>query len=204
MDLNAQPIRLGTHTWALGGPFAWVYLVQAPRPVLLDTGMTFMTDLLIRQIRHILGPQALWGIVHTHSHFDHLGCTAQLCDEFQPQYVAAHPRVQRVLDNPSAQTLIAMLNDQLAELAGPGGERFRLPAALQAVQGGEVLDLGAGVTLRIWDTPGHTRDSISLEVLPDRLVVVGEATGVPIRSLDDIQVEFLTSWQDYLAGIDLV
>ena len=204
MDLDTQPVQLGEHTWALGGPFAWVYLVRAPRAVLLDTGMTFMARLLIRQIRQILGSQPLWGIVHTHSHFDHLGCTAQLCEAFAPAFVAAHPRVQKVLDNPTASALIAMLNDQLGALAGPDAPRYSNPPELSPVVGGETIDLGDGCSLRVWDTPGHTRDSISLEVLPDKLVVVGEATGVPISSLDHIQVEFLTSWQDYIAGIETV
>lgn len=195
-----QPHKTGEHIWVLGGPHAWLYLVDAPKPVLIDTGMTFMTGPLSAQIRALLGDRKLYAILHTHSHFDHLGCTAALAEEHQPEILGCHPRMAALMERPRAVATMASLNDSMCQIMD-APERFVAPQGLQGIEDDAVLDLGDGIQVKALYTSGHTRDSMSWLVTPDRLLVVGEAAGVPITSLDDIQVEFLTDPDDYMDGI---
>ena len=198
-----DPIQLAPHTWALGGPFAWVYYVRGTRSVLIDTGMSFMTEGLLSQLQKVPGGDSLWGLLHTHSHFDHLGCTSAIRKALPVEYVAGHAYMQKVIGSAGAAMTISGLNNQVAQAFGSDA-LFEMPSHLDPIAQGDCIDLGQGVQVRVWETPGHTRDSISFEVVPDKVVVTGEAIGVPITSMQDIQVEFLTSYDDYRQGIETV
>lgn len=203
-DIDVQPTgQISDHVHVLGGPFAWLYLIDAPRPILLDTGMTFMAQELIGQVTDILDGRPLYAAAHTHSHFDHLGCTAQLQDTWPDMLPLGHPRVGKILERPGALATISMLNNQMSEAMG-SDDRFAVPNHWQGVEDGITFDLGDGVTMEARYTPGHTRDTVTWMILPDGLAVMGEACGVPIGSLEEIQVEFLTNPDQYLAGIKII
>lgn len=178
-----------------------MYLVDADRPVLLDSGMTFMYPELQKQIDAVLGERPLWGVIHTHSHFDHLGCTAQLVARYPGLEAIGHKRVADLLAKDKAVQLMAALNDGIGSAVGSVC-RFGSFAITRTVDERDVIDIG-GIVIQVLATPGHTRDSLSYWIDADEVVVVGEAAGVPTPT-GGVHVEFLTSVDDYLAGIEKI
>ena len=67
---------------------------------------------------------------------------------------------------------------------------------------GDEFDLG-GLTSRVIGAPGHTRDSLAFFVPELKALFPGEAAGVPLgMKAEEVQVEFLASFEDYIVSLD--
>jgi glyoxylase-like metal-dependent hydrolase (beta-lactamase superfamily II) len=105
-----------------------------------------------------------------------------------------------VLNSPRAVALIQKLSREAAETYGLPAPPFQpFPLHLHLKEG-EQLDLG-GVTVEVLETPGHTRDSLSFWILPDRILVVGEAAGVPNRE-GRVRPQFLADYLLYRRSLE--
>ena len=110
-----------------------------------------------------------------------------------------------LLQKPSALELMNRLSDShtAARRQSPRGEDLTIgPLALDvALKEGDELELG-GLTCKVYETPGHTRDSLSFYLPQTGALFAGDACGVleagPERA---VRVEFLSSYQDYLDSI---
>ena len=66
---------------------------------------------------------------------------------------------------------------------------------------GDEFDLG-GLTCRVYETPGHTRDSLSFYFPEIKALFPSEACGVPQGDAGSmVQVEFLASYQNYIDSL---
>ncbi|MCF6191679.1 MAG: MBL fold metallo-hydrolase [Candidatus Hydrothermae bacterium] len=192
-ELIQRPI--GPHVEVWGSPEAWVYWVQGEEAALLiDAGYTVHGPLWAQWIQARSRPSRLLHLL-THSHYDHLGGTPTLLEAFPEMEVGAHPRVTRVLASPRAVSLIQKLSREAAEAYGLPSPPFEPFPIHRPLQEGQQLDLG-GVTVEVIETPGHTRDSLSFWILPDRILVVGEAAGVPNRE-GRVRPQFLADYALY-------
>jgi len=69
---------------------------------------------------------------------------------------------------------------------------------------GDEIDLG-GLTCRVFEVPGHTKDSLAFYIPETGTIFTGEAAGVPeSREGTGIQACFLTSYDDYLASLEKI
>ena len=154
-----------------------------------------MWPLLQEQLPEALGSLPLRWHYLTHSHFDHIGCTPHLIRRYPSLAVGAHPYLGEVLKKPRAVERIRMLNEPLPEGVKPF-QPFALTARLQE---GDKLDLG-GVEVEVWETPGHTRDSLSFYLPEPGFLIPGEAAGVPDLS-GRIHPEFTQDYRSYVENI---
>jgi glyoxylase-like metal-dependent hydrolase (beta-lactamase superfamily II) len=147
----------------------------------------------------------------THSHYDHVGSASYLKAHVPGLRLAGHERVAGLLQKPSALELMNKLSDSHAKMreahsAGDTGEDLTvIPTELDvALKEGDELDLG-GLTCRVYETPGHTRDSLSFHFLEEDALFVGDACGVlEAEPEPHVRVEFLSSYQDYLESIERI
>ncbi len=191
---------LSPHVVVWGGPAVYVYWVEGERgQALIDSGYTVNASPLVAWVRQRRDPSRPLFHLLTHSHFDHLGATPALREAFPEMRVMAHARVRRVLGSSRAVALIQRLSEEAARSVGVQAPPFRPFEIDETIGEGDRVDLG-GVEIRVLETPGHTRDSLSYWVEPDGVLIPGEAAGVPdVRGV--VRPQFLASYRMYLESL---
>jgi glyoxylase-like metal-dependent hydrolase (beta-lactamase superfamily II) len=191
----------------LGHPSSPVYLLDSrDHPVIFDAGFSIMGPRYVEDIRSILGEREPSFLVLTHSHFDHCGAAGFLKRAFPRMSVLASPIAGAVLEKPRAIELIGKLSNEAVALAnGLGVDDAKpidfLPFSIdKTLSDGEVLPLGGNLTLRVIETPGHTRDSLSFHIPDIGVLLSGEALGIPDAS-GYIITECLSNYDQYAASM---
>ncbi len=159
------------------------------RAALIDTGCGFSP---IRPVVEALTDRPVC-VVQTHHHLDHIGGTHEFSDvlihplgvqglatEVPVGTLAAYARYAAGLE--AAFGLYAELDGRYFHLLGdahrvrprpPGPWRVRPVRATGTVDEGDVLDLG-GRALRVLHTPGHSPDSVSLDLAWEGILFGGD------------------------------
>jgi glyoxylase-like metal-dependent hydrolase (beta-lactamase superfamily II) len=196
---------LSEHTVYLGDVFFPAYYIVGEQTALVDAGIILSGPGIVRAFRERFGGDATihWNLI-THSHFDHLGSTPFLKRVFPGMKTAGSPIIEDILSNPRAVDTIRSLSGDTGDLTDQetglrlSFDRFELDRPLA---GDDRLDLGRGVGVVVIETPGHTRCSLAYFVEPDRVLFMGEASGVP-NAEGYIQSEFLSDFPAYLASLE--
>jgi 2-aminobenzoylacetyl-CoA thioesterase len=184
-----------------------VFLLDGPRPVLFDAGFSCLTSFYLRDARAVLGRRCPELLLLTHSHFDHCGGAAGFLDEFPGLKVMAAPKAQAVLARPNALKLIGELNQAAAEVMAQatggrtGNQPFKPFAVEGVVDGGDEIELGPDLSVRVLATPGHTWDSLSYYIPQKKILIAGEALGTGLAG-GSITTEFLVDYQAYVDSIE--
>ncbi len=192
-DVQIHPL---VSPWGRFGLYS--FFIDAPEPAIVDTGVATSPADGMSPALHQLGRRiedVRW-ILLTHGHIDHIGGAHALWElTGRRARVAIHEadapllRSRRaVVDRNLAIGLRyaptpTMEADQLAQAeAVISGE---LEPSL-VLRGGEELDLGGGVRIRVHHLPGHTAGSVAYEVLGqgdvftgDAVMLGGAASGIP-------------------------
>ena len=198
-----QEIAPGLHF--IGTAAVLVYLVQGKKKALVDAGMTVMGPLLRGQIETIVGglDQLDYQFL-THSHYDHISTTPLWQRHVESLTVVSHPRLAEIVTRPNAISLIQKLNATVLS------DELRCQEDVvvfdgftvdEHVKDGDIYDLGGGITVHTYFTPGHTQDSITYYLPHAKAIIPGEAAGVPDIH-GKILPEFLQSYEDYMASLE--
>jgi 2-aminobenzoylacetyl-CoA thioesterase len=175
--------------------------------IMIEAGINLLGPLYLKSIEEILGDRnRLKYLFITHSHYDHLGAAQYLKRNIPGLVIGAHERIAPLLKK---ESVLAMMN-RLSEIQRPlfkdiaGDEDLSIrPMEFDlALKEGDEFDLG-GLTCRVYEVPGHTRDSLAFFIPEMKALFPGEAAGVP-QGMDgkEAQVEFLASYEDYLASLE--
>ncbi|RPH85896.1 MAG: MBL fold metallo-hydrolase, partial [Deltaproteobacteria bacterium] len=122
--------------------------------------------------------------------------------------IGAHARVAGLLQKPSVLEMMNRLSANHVELLkyNTAGEDLTLhPFKIDLhLKQGDEFDLG-GLTCRVYETPGHTKDSLAFYFPEIKTLFPSEACGVLQGATgSDMQVEFLASYQDYIDSLKLM
>jgi len=155
------------------------YLLEGPRPVLVETGSQTSVPTLLASLAAIgVGPGDLAGVVVTHIHLDHAGGVGDVAAAFPNATVYVHEKGARHLADPSRLVASAALvyGDLLDSLYG------RLTPTpierLHVLEDLEAIDLGDGRTLTAVDSPGHAKHHLGLHDSSSGILFAGDAVGV--------------------------
>jgi glyoxylase-like metal-dependent hydrolase (beta-lactamase superfamily II) len=190
-------------------PNAWhpIYLVRGEKKnLVIDAGVNLLGPRYREMIREILGDhQSPHYLFLTHSHYDHIGAAGYLKELFPGLKIGAHPRLAGLLQKQSVLDMMNRLSQNHIELHkyNPAGEDLTLrPFGIDIeLKQKDRFDLG-GLTCCVYETPGHTKDSLSFYFPEIQTLFPGESAGVPQgRTGSEIQVEFLSSYQDYIDSL---
>jgi glyoxylase-like metal-dependent hydrolase (beta-lactamase superfamily II) len=186
------------------------YVVQGDSArLMIDAGLNWLGPAYLASLREILGASGrLDYLLLTHSHYDHVGSASYLKAHLPGLRLGGHERVAGLLQKPSALELMNRLSDSHAKMreSSSAGEDLTVVSTEMdiALKEGDELDLG-GLTCKVYETPGHTRDSLSFHLLELGALFVGDACGVLEASPEThVRVEFLSSYQDYLDSIERI
>lgn len=164
------------------------YLLEAPRPALIECGPAQSIDHLLAGLRaHGMDPDDLAYLVLTHIHLDHAGGAGDVADAFPNAQVVVSDVGARHLHDP------ARLNASARQVYGPlydgvYGDCTPIDAAriLGAVDG-DTLDLGGGRELTLLYTPGHAKHHLAVHDSDTGAIFSGDAVGVKLPGMSTIR-----------------
>jgi glyoxylase-like metal-dependent hydrolase (beta-lactamase superfamily II) len=193
--------------FVLGSAATPSYLLAAPRPVLFDAGFACLGHVYAGEARQFLNGTEPDLLCLTHVHFDHCGSAAYLKKAFPGLKIAASARAGEILSRPNALDLIGRLNQQAVKAVRAWspelvGDAEFAPFALDlALEDGQEIDLGGGLTLQVLATPGHTSDFLSYHIPERGILVASEAVGCADMT-DYVVTEFLVDYEAYMASME--
>ncbi len=202
-----EPGRISDHVIFVGDFMMSFYIIDAPKKALVDTGMSVNVRNLTHDIEKTIGGfDKLDYVFLTHSHYDHVGLVSYIKRVNPRIKVVAHPYAKKVFSNPRAMEIIRNLNEQSMRFVPDLEEDWKEAAKIDRIEvdltpeDGELFDLGNGVKMQVFYTPGHTRDSVTYYLTPDKAVFGSDGLGVYTGS-GRIMAEFLSNYDEYLASI---
>jgi 2-aminobenzoylacetyl-CoA thioesterase len=192
---------------ALATPAYPAYIIRGgTMSVMVDSGINHLAPLYLASLTEFFGdPNRLDLLLLTHSHYDHAGSASYLTRKLTGLRIGAHERVAALAQKATALETMNRLSETHTELLNynPSGEDVTLRPFTVAVplKEGDELDLG-GLTIRVYETPGHTRDSLAYYVPELGALLPGDASGV-LRddAAGTLQAAFVASYDDYVRSL---
>ncbi len=197
--------KISDELYALGTPELPAYLLRGKIPILFDAGMTFMGPVYLRDLKkHLEDVNRLAYLFLTHSHFDHSGAAPYLKRNIPGLKIAASAQAAEIFKRPNAVELIRSLSkkheDAIRSQTGGEDITFRGLEVDVPLEDGQEIVLG-DYLVRVFTTPGHTRDAVSYYIPRLKALVCGEAVGGLNRNFG-VRSVFLSSYKDYLTSLE--
>ncbi|MGM0590661.1 MAG: MBL fold metallo-hydrolase [Halobacteriota archaeon] len=162
-----------------------VYLVDAERPAVVDTGTGANTDAILDAMDELeIAREDLAYLLVTHVHLDHAGGAGYLAEACPNAEVRTHDIGVPHLVDPTrlVEGTKAAVEDQWEFYAEP------LPVAeerIEGVTGGDTIDLGDR-TVSVVEAPGHAPHQVVFHDDGDDIVFTADVAGLYIPSEDRI------------------
>jgi len=181
------------------------FLLTSKAPVLFDAGVTAMGPRYLKDIRtHLGNADRLDYILLTHSHYDHCGACPFLKRKIKGLKIAASAHAAEILKKPSAVELMRTLSKTFEKafrnIIENEDVSFEPVVVDLILKDGDELDYGGGWKVRVIETPGHTKDSLSYYIPRIKTAIVGEAAGVFHNN--SINPQFSSSYSDYMVSLE--
>ena len=179
MSAIREPGKINEHTTlidiGMAGIYGMtaVYLIQGDRTCLIDGGTRQQARRMVQMLT-TLGAFPPDVIIATHPHWDHCQGIPLLRQE-----AARQGKKIEVLASQQAIPLLADTTFNGVFDRGP----YESIQDVAVVKEGDTVDLG-GITLHIYDVPGHCRGHIAILDDRNRTIFVGDAIGIKVS--DDI------------------
>jgi glyoxylase-like metal-dependent hydrolase (beta-lactamase superfamily II) len=164
------------------------YLIQAPRPALVECGPALSIDNVIDGLRELgMDPGDLAYLVLSHIHLDHAGGAGDVARAFPSATVVVSEVGARHLVDPerlnaSSRRVYGELMDKVYGDCTPiDAQRVR------GVADGDRLDLGGGRRLDLLYTPGHAKHHIAAYDADTGALFVGDSVGVKMPGMTTIR-----------------
>jgi hydroxyacylglutathione hydrolase len=181
------------------GPIsAFAYYVDAPEPAIIDTGVSIsaIQDIEPTLAEHGIRIEDICWILLTHGHVDHLGGAYEVWEKTGRNAKVVIPKIEARLLRDKNEQIVDYKSLQGKYITDPAIQEKHI-AMLTADIGGNIepnlevvegdsIHLGADITLRVVETPGHSIGSVTfvLEGLDwafaaDAVQVYGGFSGLP-------------------------
>ncbi|NCB41756.1 MAG: MBL fold metallo-hydrolase [Clostridia bacterium] len=174
------------------------------KSILLDTGMFHCSENTIKLIKEELHGRSLDSILISHTHYDHVGGIPALREAYPGIKVYGSEYAEYVLKRNGARKVMHQLAwDALKTYAG---EDAILPQydenslfIDEILNDGDEISLG-DATLKVYETPGHTKCSLTFFEPENRDLFLSESTGVYVDS-SWVDVSILSGYEETMHSI---
>jgi glyoxylase-like metal-dependent hydrolase (beta-lactamase superfamily II) len=184
------------------GRFLAAHLFYGERMALVDVGPRVAIPNLLNSLRgQGISPQQIDYIILTHIHIDHAGGAGTAIRDMSKAKVVAHKRAIAHLVDPAVLWKASL--ETLGELAIKYGSIEPVPEDRIVVAADQTkLDLGHGLVLEIYLTPGHAPHHLSLYDRKNGVLIAGEAAGVCVNGRIRPATPPPFKLEEYLSSID--
>ena len=160
-----------------------VYVIDAERPAVIDTGIGTHVDRVIAAIERLgVTPEYL---LPTHVHLDHAGGAGFLAAEYPDATVLTHERGVRHLIDP--ERLVAGTKEAVGDQWEYYVEPKPVPdGRIDGLTDGDRVDLGDR-GLRVRHAPGHAPHQVVFGEPDAGIVFTADAAGIYVPSLDTVR-----------------
>lgn len=158
--------------------FIGAYLFCGEKIAVVDVGPSAAIPNLLRALAELdISPEEVDYIILTHIHIDHAGGVGTAIRQMNRAKVLAHGRARRHLIDPTRLWQASL--ETLDNLALQYGTIEPVPEdRVVAAEDMMKLDLGRGLVLEVYLTPGHAPHHLSLFDRASGVLIAGEAAGV--------------------------
>jgi glyoxylase-like metal-dependent hydrolase (beta-lactamase superfamily II) len=192
--------QLSDHVFLIRDDIFPLYIVKGEKNFLIDSGASVKAPQFEKNIRDFLQGESLHTLLLTHTHWDHTGASSYLQDRFEFDVTASRRGVE-LLDKEKVTVFIDRMNRDAAKLAP---DLTAVPYTglkrLSVVSEGDVIEAENSVRFRVFETPGHTKCSVSYLLEPDMILFPGDALGVMEKN-GIVRALFLSSFQSHESSI---
>ncbi len=207
MILSSQG-KLTDNIFALGyAPYPGYLVSGDNKNMMIDAGINIFGPKYIQDYKEYLGKDTeLDYLLLTHSHFDHLGAMPYMKRQLPGLQIGGHEKIDSLM---SKDSVLSFMNNY-SEMQKPifkdfitdedvtiTGEKMDLK-----LSEGMEIDLG-NLTCQVFETPGHTSDSLSFYFPEIKALFPGETSGILIGlSGEEVKSEFVSSYTDCIKSIE--
>lgn len=190
-----------------------LYVVKGKKNFLIDSGVTARAEEFCKNLNRVLGEtggtekDGIQTLMLTHSHWDHTGASSYLQEKYGFDVIASERAVE-LLQKPKVIGFIDRLNQDYKKMIGDeSNNAFTGLERLNTVKEGDTVHVDDYGHFEVYETPGHTKCSVSYLLQPGKILFPGDATGV-LETDGSIKPLFLSSFTDYenslekLLGLD--
>jgi len=202
--------RIHERVTAIADPAYPAYIVRGDsHSLMIDSGINHLGPLYLASLERLFGGRGrLDYLFLTHFHYDHMGSAGYLKRRLSGLQTGAHERAAVLAQKPAALdgvNRLSMSHTELFHFNRDGEDVTVHPFEIDLLLAqGDRIDLG-GLTCHVYETPGHTRESLSYFFPEIRALFPGDACGV-LRSgpYAGLQVEFVASYEAYVDSLRLL
>jgi len=174
------------------------YLLKGNKNILIDTGVLERYKILENFLDNNLSAgEKIDIILLTHSHYDHCGCVPFLKENFPEVKIFASERTKYIFSNKEARIFIKNMNEKNAnDLKYNYYETLNIDKTLKE---NDIIK-NSNFKIKTFETPGHTKCSISFYIKNYGLLFPGDTLGV-IEKNGAIKPLFFSSYIAYIKSI---
>jgi glyoxylase-like metal-dependent hydrolase (beta-lactamase superfamily II) len=159
-----------------------VFLIDTPQPILIDSGCSYTAEIYADAIREITGGRDPELCLLTHTHFDHVGGVGYFRKVFPGMKTAGSAFAREITLKPHAVRHIAGLNE-FAEKEDDGRftdnpTQFHEFEIDRVLYDGDIVETGENLTLKVIETPGHSRDCLCFFIPEHKILFTGDSGGI--------------------------
>lgn len=187
-------LQANVHT--IHDPMFPLYVIRGEQNLMIDCSILAKAKDIEVKLHELLGKEKIDLLLLTHSHYDHTGACAYLQEKYGFDIIASK-RTKEILENDKAIEFIDNLNQKFKKILNDQSNTvFTKPVHVRGVGKSEIIKISNSQWIEVFETPGHTRCSISFLLKPENILFPGDAAGVVEKS-GKIKPLFLSSYALY-------
>ena len=187
---------LRTNVHVLHDPMFPLYVIRGEKNLLIDCSILAKAPGIEKALDELLGNERIDMALLTHSHYDHTGACSFLQEKYGFEIIASQ-RTKEILENDKAIDFINDLNQKFKAIMNDRSDSaFTKVRNIRGVRENDIIPLSSDQAIEVFETPGHTRCSISFLLKPEHILFPGDAVGV-VEKNGKIKPLFLSSYTQY-------
>ncbi len=203
LDFIAEQILL------LGSRNIRMYLLRGESYALLGGGVPWVVHRVETQLdQYDIDRSRIRYLIISHAHHDHCGAVPYFLKRYPHIEIVASDYCAHILSKSKPVEFMRSLNRQTLDnmklphqYKGVSLDFESIPTSIR-VSDGDALDLGSGITLRFYSTPGHSRCSLSTYVPALESLFPADALPFPENGNDKLIVTASHDYDDYIRSLE--